>query len=324
MPTGSEQDPRTRLVREKYFSLRPKPLEQWLWQQNVSQAAERVFWLHWEEGMKSGDWCSQVPLKRVARLCCIDASTVTRAYQLLKSLGLLRRQDAGRDPDNPFHQATSITEVRLPKQLLSSLLTTPNRFKIKELEKSAKAAPVSLRQPEMPKTSAASQPTRGQVQATWGRASTAEQARFFRASRDGSPTVEFDQDSRLTEGDRQHLLRQLEQMAVARNTGAITHKSVQSCESQHRMQPSATRRLSTLLLARARQRLQEHLRGPQAHEIWRQIVWASEEGALRRFEPSLALNIAVKKVRQGAWTRPNRMPSNWGRLAAQTETCIAA
>ena len=44
------RDPRTVLVREKYFSLRPKPLERWLWQQGLSQAAERVFWLHWEEG----------------------------------------------------------------------------------------------------------------------------------------------------------------------------------------------------------------------------------------------------------------------------------
>ena len=115
-----QRDPRTVLVKDKYFSLRPKPLERWLWQQGVPQTAERVFWLHWEEGMKSGDWCSQLPIRRVASLCCIDPSTVTRAYQLLKTLGLIRREDPGRDEANPFRQATAITEVRVPGGLLRS------------------------------------------------------------------------------------------------------------------------------------------------------------------------------------------------------------
>src|ERR1019366_819217 len=121
-------DPRDRLVREKYFSLRPKPLERWLWQQGLPQAAERVFWLHWEEGMRNRDWCSQVPLKRVASLCCIDPSTVPRAYQLLKTLSLIRREDPGRDPVNPFQQATAVTEVRIPRELLTELSRSPNDF----------------------------------------------------------------------------------------------------------------------------------------------------------------------------------------------------
>ena len=121
------RDPRTRLVREKYFSLHPKPLERWLWQQGLPQAAERVFWLHWEEGLRAGDWCSQIPLKRVAAECCVDPSTVTRAYQLLKRQGLIRRQDPGRDEQNPFQQATAITEVLLPRELLTELHRAPNR-----------------------------------------------------------------------------------------------------------------------------------------------------------------------------------------------------
>ena len=121
------RDPRTALVREKYFSLRPKPLERWLWQQGLPQAAERVFWVHWEEGMKAGDWCSQIPLKLVASLCCVDPSTVTRAYQVLKKLDLIRREDPGRDPGNPFQQATAITEVRIPRELLTELSRAPNR-----------------------------------------------------------------------------------------------------------------------------------------------------------------------------------------------------
>ena len=61
-----------------------------------------------------------------------------------------------------------------------------------------------------------------------------------------------------------------------------------------------------------------------AVEVLRQLVWAVEEGALRRFEVALGVNIALKKIREGAWTRPNRMPPNWARLAALPETCSAA
>ena len=102
MSLESSQDLRTALVRTKYFNLYPQPLERWLWKQGLPQAAERVFWLHWTEGRRNGDWCSEIPLKRVARECCIDPSTVTRAYQVLKALGLIRRADPGRDPSNPF------------------------------------------------------------------------------------------------------------------------------------------------------------------------------------------------------------------------------
>src|ERR1700733_13777642 len=120
-------DPRARLVREKYFSLRPKPLERWLWAQGIPASAERVFWLHWQEGMQRGDWCSEVPLKRVARECCLDLSTVTRAYQLLARIGCIRRTDPGRDPANPFQQAIAVTEVRVPRELLVELDRHPNR-----------------------------------------------------------------------------------------------------------------------------------------------------------------------------------------------------
>src|ERR1700734_2904871 len=120
-------DPRDRLLRDKYFSLRPKPLERWLWAQGIPSSAERVFWLHWQEGLQRGNWCSEIPLKRVARECCLDLSTVTRAYQLLARIGCLRRTDPGRAPANPFHQATAVTEVRIPRELLVELDRHPNR-----------------------------------------------------------------------------------------------------------------------------------------------------------------------------------------------------
>jgi hypothetical protein len=53
-----------------------------------------------------------------------------------------------------------------------------------------------------------------------------------------------------------------------------------------------------------------------AAETFRQVLWSVEEGALRRFDPPLAINIALKKIREGAWTRPNRMPPNWRAIGA--------
>jgi len=125
---ANARDPRSRLVREKYFSLRPRPLERWLWAQGIPMSAERVFWLHWQEGMKRGDWCSEIPIRRVAAECQLDASTVTRAYQWLIRAGCLRRTDPGRDAGNPFQQATAVTEVRVPRELLVEFDRHPSRM----------------------------------------------------------------------------------------------------------------------------------------------------------------------------------------------------
>jgi hypothetical protein len=313
------RDPRVVLVKDKYFSLRPKPLERWLWQQGVPQTAERVFWLHWEEGMKAGDWCSQLPIKRVASLCCIDPSTVTRAYQLLKTLGLIRREDPGRDAANPFQQATAVTEVRVPRELLVELGRSPNRAATKRSDTATEvpvATPLEPR-PEVPQLAAPAHcPTRQEAQAMWGRASEGEKARFFQASRAGIRWIEFDAATTLTPEDRGQVLAQLEQMARARAAPPPVPICVQAPEY------SRPRKLSVLELARTRKRITEAVAPHEVTEVLRQVIWAVEEGALRRFDLPLAVNIALKKIREGCWTRPNRMPPNW--LRAQPETCSAA
>jgi len=61
--------------------------------------------------------------------------------------------------------------------------------------------------------------------------------------------------------------------------------------------------------------------------LLRQVVWSIEAGALRRFSAPHAINIALKKIREGSWTRPHRMPPNWVpalSMGAVTETCRAA
>src|SRR5450432_1535737 len=259
-------DPRTALVRTKYFSLHPKPLERWLWRQGLPQAAERVFWLHWEEGMRSGDWSSEIPIKRVARECAIDPSTVTRAYQLLKSLGLVKRENPGRDPSNPFCQATAITEVRLPREFLTELARSPNR-PIKDIgatesaavQPPARAAVVRPDAPAAyseksrvaPAISRGSRPSRQETQALFGRASEGERARFFTASRDRLTTLEFDADTRLTPEDRGQILAQLAQLAAAKP--APTAPATSATKGSF----VGPRRLNVLDLARTRKRIFE-------------------------------------------------------------------
>ena len=73
----------------------------------------------------------------------------------------------------------------------------------------------------------------------------------------------------------------------------------------------------------------------EANERLREVVWSIEEGSLRRFQSLHAMRIALKKIREGVWTRPNRMPPNWARAltaprtlgqrgVAQPETCQTA
>jgi hypothetical protein len=336
MSIDSTFDPRAALVRTKYFNQYPEPLERWLWKQGLPQAAERVFWLHWSEGRRNGDWCSEIPVKRVALECCVDPSTVTRSYQLLKAKGLIRREDPGRDAANPFCQATAITEVRLPREFITELSRSPNR---PQRDATATEAP-AIRQPasvvtgpersaaiaapaEFESTPRAARASREQTRALWGRASEAERARFFTASRDRLTSFEFDVDTQLTPEDRGQILAQLAQLAAARPAAPA------SSAPKAARTPASPRRLTVLELARVRKRILESVPAAAVAEVLRQVIWAVEQGALQRFDLSLALNIAIKKIREGAWSRPHRMPPNWmpkgeARERTAPEQCSAA
>ena len=324
MSAETSSDPRARLVREKYFSLRPKPLERWLWSQGVPASAERVFWLHWQEGHQRGDWCSEIPLKRVARECCIDPSTVTRSYQLLGKLGCLRRTDPGRDPSNPFSQATALTEVRVPKDLLLELHRHPNRRSgspahAHECPTQAAAAVAVSAAPEAPRPTDPFSGLRGrerlQALARLTRSMSAtETIRYREALRRQRGPMQFDPDSRLGPEEQGRVLQFLACVAV------------DPVKAQPPVPPAtghgAPRKLSVFELARLKRDIQAATSAAGAPELMRQVVWSIEAGSLRRFAPLHGLNIALKKIREGAWTRPNRMPPNWsGALQAGRETC---
>ncbi len=326
MSLENDHDPRARLVREKYFSLRPKPLERWLWSQGVPASAERVFWLHWQEGLQRGDWCSEVPLKRVARECCLDLSTVTRAYQLLAKLGCVRRIDPGRDPANPFNQATAVTEVRVPRELLVELDRHPNR-RSGSAENAAVSEPVATPAPPVPaapETPKAADPFLGlrgrermkALGQLTGAMSAAEESRYREALRTHQGHMAFDGESKLSAEQRGTLLQFLSCLAV--QPARVEVPSAATAPAR------GPRKLSVFELARLKRDLQAATTSAAAPELMRQVVWSIEEGSLKRFPPIHALHIALKKIREGAWTRPNRMPPNWARALAPLETCRRA
>jgi hypothetical protein len=334
MSIQNERDVRAMLVREKYFTLRPKPLERWLWQQGLPQAAERVFWLHWEEGMRRGDWCSELALKLVAKECCIDSSTVTRAYQVLKKLDLIRREDPGRDPSMPFQQAIAVTEVRIPRELICSLGQSPNRVHKTQNEakspQSGEGAPAAQLRVE-PSIAAAPPPVlaqrspktlcRAESNALMNKLSAHERSEFFLASRDRRSAMQFDDDTALTAEERGRVLELL--TSISSETPRPADKPAGVAAAHAPGAYAKPRKLSPLDAARLRKSILHLTPAGVGPEIFRQVLWSLEEGALRRFDPRLASNIALKKIREGAWSRPNRMPPNWMR-GAEAEACSAA
>jgi hypothetical protein len=84
------------------------------------------------------------------------------------------------------------------------------------------------------------------------------------------------------------------------------------------------RKLSGFELARLSRQLQAVTSVAAAPELMREVVWSIEAGALKRFELRHAVHIALKKIREGRWTRPHRMPPNWARVLSNApvhETC---
>jgi hypothetical protein len=342
MPEQHAHDPRVLLKRDKYFSLRPRPLEQWLWRQGVAPSAERVFWLHWHEGMRNADWCSEIPIRRVAQQCCLDVSTVTRSYQLLSGLGLIRRADPGRDPANPFQQATAITEVLVPRELLIELDRHPNRPHFPADRPQASGAPAAEsappRLPDVELTPARKDPFPGLSLKQRLRAlaeltalmSAGERRQFDEAQRLHTSGMRFDETSRLDPEQRARVLQWLELCALKPAAAPAISASPASARA-----PSGARQLTVFELARVRRELQASIEPTAVAERLREVVWSIEEGALRRFQPLHAMRIALKKIRDGLWTRPNRMPPNWARAlsrpgarqctgTAQAETCQSA
>jgi len=317
------------LIQQKYFCLRPRPLEQWLWKQGVSASAERVFWLHWQQGMRRRDWCSEIALKHVADQCDLDVSSVTRAYQHLTKLGLLRRQDPGRDPARPFARAIAITEVRVPLELVKEL----HRYSDRSCSKQSSAsnpivaqAPKPLESSQRMDAAVFRDPFEGMNGRDRMRAlshlinlmSSRERQQYDEALRANTSQLVFDGHTKFTASQRETVLQFL--AIVGRPpTDREGRAAVESVTSSSRAN-LPPRRLSAFELARIRREIQFLGVCTNTDDLLREVVWSVEEGALARFTSLHAIRIALKKIREKAWTRPNRMPPNWRRALADSNS----
>jgi hypothetical protein len=341
-PNCETDDPRRTVCDTKFFGLRPKPLERYVYRLNLPRSAERVFWLHWDAGRLNGNWCSEVPISRVAQELWIDESSVVRAYQILKKQGLLRRQDPGRDPQNPYRQATAITEVLLPREAIPELMNTPNRLQ--------RARPAAIAEPVTP----GSTPRQGAAQAV-SPAHSAQGAnaceQTSQADSSASPATSATELPPLPKGAMKIFVRATEKLDAAdkaqydafvagragsfvpQHGGLLSPEElevliamvIRAKQARERRQaeplrpasaPIRTRKeesLNAFCIALLSKKLKEELPLKESMERLREIVWSIEHGQLKKLDGPLAkkMNIALKKVTEGKWTRPHKFPPNW-------------
>jgi len=267
-----------------------------------------------------------VPIRIVAKEFGLDVATVTRAYQWLKARGLVRRVDGGRDEANPFRQATAFTEVFVPRELVQRLAAEPNRRRSEGRAAAPAAARPSVSIPNgictpqatAARATAAPAVSRSESRAILQKLSAGERSRFYTAQRDRRPELEFDADTRLAESERAHVLHTLRLVASARPTSAPAPVA--------RLSRPKTQ-LSVLQLAETRARILKakgEADSRDVHALLREVAWSVEEGALAKFDASHALSIACKKIREGAWSTPFRMPVDWSWKRAWPELCSSA
>lgn len=325
--TKRTADPRRALCDKKYFSLRPEPLERYLFRLNLRRSAERVYWLHWNLGYRRGDFCSRLTVEEVARRLDIDSSSVTRAYRCLHRHGLLRRQSPGRDPRNPFRSLPAVTEVLLPRIALPELLGAPDRGAGRSAAAGQSPATIETsaphaREESTPAHTAAASPTssahvvarpdRGTLKRLFAGMDDGERRSFWNAQRAASaqqawswqPAVSTTLSAEDCEQLRA-LLQQYAQQAARSPCGVRTGVKTRAPAPSS----AETRVLTAHSLAYLHRELRRYVPSSEFIDRMREVVWSAEQGGLAKYEPRFSLNIALKKIRLGHWTRPFGMPA---------------
>jgi hypothetical protein len=324
LTSPDHRDPRRLACESKHFSIRPVPIDQYLVRLRLPLIAYHAFWLHWDIGKRNGNFLSEITLSEVATRLGCDESSVTRAYQRLRQEGLLRRQSPGRDPADPHREPTAITEVTLPSELLKQILSAPDRRQRAAIDGQSTQSTVHtvVAIPASADTRTEQTTAAGDSEAAaWVRPHGAlrialralsrmspQERRRYEAFRERKiDALEWDPDTALTPEECEVTLMTLRQ---ARLTPVQTPRP-----STPALRPSIAvqgpRRLSSFTQAQIRSRLVQYMALKKVPIRLLEITWAIETGSLRKHPVLLAINIALKKVRERLWTRPYRMPPHF-------------
>jgi len=126
VPTNTPAFEMMQICQNKAFGLIPKAVEEYLYKLKLTQAQERVYRFHFNLGYMNKDFISRVSVEDVAAYIESTPSTVRRAYQKLKELGILQRFPE-RNPNDSREQWHSATIVTLPRSIAKEILATPDR-----------------------------------------------------------------------------------------------------------------------------------------------------------------------------------------------------
>jgi hypothetical protein len=152
--------------------------------------------------------------------------------------------------------------------------------------------------------------------------SAAERRAYQEALRMHQPSMVFDAQSTVPASAQIAIRRILAATCQSHSKNEDFDRSrVNHCAPPRSPQ---ARKLSAFELGRLSHQLQTSASVGGAPELMRQVVWSIEVGALKRFDSRHAVHIALKKIREGRWTRPHRMPPNWVRAlssASVPEAC---
>lgn len=328
-----QEDVRTRLIQQKHYrAALPQPLEDWLWSQDLSATAERVFRIHWGEGFrqvcKGGTYVTQLSETFIASRLNVSERTVQRAYSELKRLKLVVRIEPARG-SNPFQRPVTKTEVRIPRDILNQMLSSPDRRKgdlsdvlprASDFKEKISADPsaqevAEVNEAPVPDWKACRETLRSAM-------SEAEfnQNLLVTSAKAGPGTLRLFAPNRyVLDAIRAKYLDLIRASLHSTHDPAIEVSicigSADDVANQEGISPARTAqapRISLLVARRVRERICEVAPQNETDRLLQEVLWSVKAGSFAK-EPIVAkaINACLKLIQAGRWRRPKGMPSNW-------------
>ncbi|CUB06852.1 hypothetical protein [Marinomonas fungiae] len=286
-------DIRSALSDNKHYVNIPLPLLYLLSRlDKMTENRMNIFLLYWQEGQVNGDWKSKQSISLVAQKLSISMATVKRANKYLVDLGLIEREEQGRCEHNSMRNEVSITEVLIPKEYEAELLAAPDRKKVPLNTVKNVISKKPTRETKIANERA--------VQNLEGSTLEVEERNACSESLIGEVEV-----SETYNGDDYDLLEPVYEPYTHEFNGSSTAAKICEAFNGH------ANEVSSYFVDKLCKEISKKVDSKSIEKISNQILWAITNGELAGFHPSYAKNIALKMLREGLWSEPVSMPTNW-------------